>query len=181
MSARLLQPTEQTTGSPAALELVGRLTPNHPCGRSFEFGPEATVDGFAPSIDDWRDSEAADLRPSCNPVSDQARASMAKWIDGVVVNDVLPRVKLDWIDDLGEAGYHVLRRIPVEIRRVDIGDFEASFRAANIAISGSDSNDALQALVVEILDTFDVLLEEHRLGRDAAVQRRTLRRYIART
>ncbi len=77
--------------------------------------------------------------------------------------------------------YRVLQRIPVEIRRVDIGDFEASFRAANIAISGSDSHDALQALVVEILDTFDLLLEEHKLGPDAAEQRRILSQYLART
>ena len=46
---------------------------------------------------------------------------------------------------------------------------------------GSDSNDALQALVVEILETFDVLLSEQHLGPDAAEQRRILGTYIVRT
>ena len=84
------------------------------------------------------------------------------------------------IYDLGEAGYRILQPIPVEIRRVGIGDFEASFRDANIAISGSDDNDAYQALVAEILETFDVLLSEQNLGPDAADQRRILHTYIVR-
>ena len=57
-----------------------------------------------------------------------------------------------WINDPREAGYRILQPIPVEIRRVEVGDFEASFREANIAMSGSDSNDALQALAAEILE-----------------------------
>lgn len=68
--------------------------------------------------------------------------------------------------------------VPVEITRVDVGDFEASFREANIAICGSDRDDAYQALLVEILETFDVLLEEQNLGPDAAEQRRILLTYI---
>lgn len=69
----------------------------------------------------------------------------------------------------------------MEIRRVDVGDYEARFREANIAIAGTDSHDALQALVSEILDTFDILLTEPALGPDAAEQRRILSAYIART
>jgi hypothetical protein len=92
-----------------------------------------------------------------------------------------PRTEHVWIEELGEAGYDVLRPISVEIRRVGIGDFEASFREANIAISGSDQNDAYQALVAEILDTFDVLLSEQSLGPGAADQRRILNTYIVRT
>ena len=92
-----------------------------------------------------------------------------------------PCVEHVWLNDPGEAGYHLLQPVPVEIRRVATGDFEASFREANIAMSGSDSNDALQALAAEILETFDVLLSEQNLGPDAAEQRRLLCTYIART
>ena len=57
----------------------------------------------------------------------------------------------------------------------------AAFREANIAMSGSDNNDAYQALVAEILETFDVLIGERNLGQDAAEQLRILSTYIVRT
>ncbi len=96
-------------------------------------------------------------------------------------NQASPRTEYDWIENLGEAGYHLLQPIPVETRRVEPGDFLASFRQANIAISGSDNDDAFQALVVEILETFDALLGERNLGPDAAEQLRILGTYIVRT
>ena len=92
-----------------------------------------------------------------------------------------PHVERVCMDDLGEAGCRILQPIPVEIRRIEIGDFQAWFREANIAMPGSDSNDALQALVAEILETFDVLLSEQHLGPDAVEQRRILGTYIVRT
>ena len=92
-----------------------------------------------------------------------------------------PRTEHVWIDNLGEGGYHTLQPIPVEIQEIAPEDFLASFREANIAISGSDNDDAYQALVAEILDTFDVLIEERNLGPDAAEKLRTLSTYIART
>lgn len=92
-----------------------------------------------------------------------------------------PRTEHVWIDNLGEAGYQILQPIPVEIQEVDTEDFLASFREANIAISGSDNDDAYQALVAEILDTFDVLIEERNLGPDAAEKLRTHSTYIVRT
>ena len=91
-----------------------------------------------------------------------------------------PRIERVCIDDLGEAGYRILQPIPVQIRRVEVGDFQAWFREANIAMPGSDGNDALQALVAEILETFDVLLSERHRGPDAAEQRRILGTYIVR-
>ena len=97
------------------------------------------------------------------------------------VDEPSPRIERVRIHDLGEAGYRILQPIPVEIRRVEVGDFQAWFREANIAMAGSDSNDALQALVAEILETFDVLLSERPLGPDAAEQRRILGTYIVRT
>ena len=82
------------------------------------------------------------------------------------------------IENLGEAGYRLLRPIPVGIQRVGFGDYEASFREANIAMSGSDHDDALQALKAEILETCDVLSSERKLGLDAARQRQILCAYI---
>lgn len=103
------------------------------------------------------------------------------WLPcGTAADQAQPRAEQVWIDDLGEAGYHVLQPIPVEIKRAGTGDFEASFREANIAMSGSDHDDALQALLAEILETFDMLLREQNLGPDAAEQRRILHTYIAR-
>ncbi len=86
-----------------------------------------------------------------------------------------------WIDNLDEPGYRLLRPIPVEIRRVEYGYFLASFSDANIAISGQDSDDAFQTLKVEIIETFEVLIEEPNLGPDAKEQLRTLNIYIAKT
>ena len=96
-------------------------------------------------------------------------------------NQPFPKTEHVQIDSLGEAGYRILQPIPVEIRRVEPGDFLALFREANIAISGSDNNDAFQALVAEILDTFDVLIKERNLGPGAAEQLRILNTYIVRT
>ena len=87
----------------------------------------------------------------------------------------------DEIVDLGEAGYRVRQPIPVRIKRIGHRDFEASFREANIAMSGSDSQDAYEALVADVLETFDVLTAEQTLGPDAAEQLRILRTYIVRT
>lgn len=111
----------------------------------------------------------------------QQADQLLRWsFVGAAANQALPRTEHFSIDDLGEAGYRVLQPIPVEIKRVGIGDFEASFRETNIAISGSDQDDAYQALVAEILETFDVLLTEQNLGPDATEQRRILRTYIVR-
>lgn len=104
------------------------------------------------------------------------------WTDRLTASEHgPPTFESDVINDLEEAGYRVLRPIPFEIRRIGIGDFEASFSEANISISGSDMDDAYQALVAEILDTFDLLPKERKLGPDAAGQLRILRTYIATT
>ena len=87
----------------------------------------------------------------------------------------------DDILDLGEAGYRVRKPIPVRIKRIGPLDFEASFREANIAMSGSDSQDAYEALLADILETFDVLTAEQTLGPDAAEQLRILSTYIVKT
>lgn len=85
-----------------------------------------------------------------------------------------------WINNLDEPGYRCLQPIPVEVRRAEYGYFLASFSDANIAISGQDRDDAYQALIVEIIETFEVLLEEPKLGPDAREQLNILNKFIAR-
>jgi hypothetical protein len=80
-----------------------------------------------------------------------------------------------------EDGYDVLQPIPYEIDEINAGDFLASFEEANIAIGGSDPGDAYQALLAEILDTFDALVAEPNLSANAAEQLRILRTYIGKT
>ena len=161
MSLTLRQPTEPTTDSLDARSLV---VPTSDHSDVWLFSRVTPSGEFAFAFD----AEACTADPL--PLVFRSAAT----------DEAPPRTEHVWIEDLGEAGYDVLRRIPVEIRRVGIGDFEASFREANIAISGSDQNDAYQALVAEILDTFDVLLSEQNLGPDAAEQRRLLNAYIVR-
>ncbi|MDE0103671.1 MAG: hypothetical protein OXN89_14945 [Bryobacterales bacterium] len=83
-----------------------------------------------------------------------------------------------WIDDLGEGTYRIRRPFTVKITRIGMGNFEASFREGNIAMSGTDRDDAFQSLVAEILDTLDILREEQDLIPSAARQLQVLRKYI---
>ena len=82
------------------------------------------------------------------------------------------------IDDFGAENYRVLQPIPVDIRRIGDEDFLARFHEANIAIGGRDPQDAYQGLVAYILDTFEALNNEARLGPDAMAQLEVLRTYI---
>src|SRR5438034_7596491 len=96
------------------------------------------------------------------------------------------RIELDWCDpdtqyhviDSLEYGYRVLNPILSEIRRMDDGTYVASFEEANIRINAESAHDAYQDLLTEILDTFDTLLSEPRLGRDAARQLEILKTFI---
>lgn len=83
------------------------------------------------------------------------------------------------IDEL-EDEYVVLTPIPYQITRHDNGDYVAAFNEANIAINGVDPQDAYQSLVAEILDTYDTLSSEPRLGPDANAQLELLRTYLVR-
>lgn len=96
-------------------------------------------------------------------------------------SDELPKITHDLIDSLGEEGYQLLQPIPVEIHRIGIGEYEAGFREANIAIAGISDQDAYESLVAEILDTFDTLSSTSNMGPDAARQLRVLREHIIKT
>jgi hypothetical protein len=162
VSPAILERTEQTTDS-LGFRYFARRTPNRGDVRRLKFSRVTPSGEFKLRVR----ASTADPRMFWPPLA-------------TGTNEAVPRAGIERVslEDLGEAGYLVLRPVPVEIRRVDLGDFEASFRAANIAISGTDRDDAYQALVAEILDTFDVLLREESLGPDAAEQRRILLTYI---
>lgn len=163
MSETFLRPTEPTTDWLNAIPFIGSTSSRAYTGL-VEFS------SVTPSGEFEFDAE--------QPTADH---SLLWKIQEVAADQAPQRIEYDWIDDLGEAGYRILQPIPLEIKRVGIGDFEASFREANIAMSGSDSHDAFQALVAEILDTFDLLLSEPSLGPDAAEQLQILRTYIGKT
>ena len=162
MSETLLRLTEPTASSLDPIPIVGPTS-------NYGFIGSLELDLATPSAEIELDADhctADDLRLQFfHSVADQP----------------VPRIRHISIQDLGDAGYRILKPIPVELKTVEVGDVEASFREANIAMSGTDSSDALQALVADILDTFDVLISEHNLGPDAATQRRLLRTYIVRT
>ena len=180
MTTRLPRPTESTTDGLHAAALLGRSTENQAHEWFLELGnsdplvyvppghwgtaPEVATDTYVAIL---RDTEV--ILPTIT--FDFMDGTEDAHPDSTDTERVL-------IDDLGDPSYRVVQRIPVTVRRVGGSEFEASFREANIAISGTDSEDAVEALAAEILDTFDVLFSEYDLGPDAAEQRRVLGTYI---
>lgn len=179
MTTRLPRPTESTTDGLHAAALLGHPTESGVHEWLYELDDNDPL-GFIP--EHW--GAASELA---------AHTYVAILIDTEVI---LPTGAFDFmdgvedadpawtdtermlIDDLGDPSYRVIQRIPVTVRRVGANEFEASFGEANIAISGTDSKDAVEALAAEILDTFDVLFSEYDLGPDAAEQRRVLGTYV---
>ena len=180
-----LVPTESTTDSLDTIPVFGS-TANQASEQAIVNPAAVLLEQAQPEFEAWFQTllpEEPELSVHVYSGGDPEQPAdqlLQWWSLGAAADQALPRTEHFLIDDLGEAGYHVLQPIPVEIRRVGIGDFEASFREANIAISGSDQDDAYQALVAEILETFDVLLTEQNLGPDATEQCRILLTYIVR-
>jgi len=82
---------------------------------------------------------------------------------------------------MGEP-YVLKKNIAAVVERESENEFIATFRAGNVAIGAETFGDAVQWLVLEILDTFDALTDcESNLGPDAERQFRTLSEYIAKT
>lgn len=80
-----------------------------------------------------------------------------------------------------EDGYRLLKPIPISICKNGPRDFTARFRAANIAASGESALEAREALVAEILDTYDTLATEPSLSDEAARQLNVLCAYLERS
>lgn len=158
MSQRLLRHTEPTQNE-CALLLPANFTTNQSAAGLFDPGCAAPSSG--PRV-------AVGSHPTAPPgrLIETAEANAIQDVDDFL------------IDDLGEGGYRVRQPLNVQIERIGMSDYKASFRDANIAISGTDTADAYLALVADILDTFDMLSEARALSPAAAEQLRILRRYI---
>ena len=162
------------------------------------YGSGLLLDGVASLGDDFRHSRQTYLplraEAFCDPITvavtdyrlsvDVARPIGLRgrlFIEATDATVVTPTIERFVVEDLGDAEYRVRRPIPVEIERLGIGEYEARFCEANVAIGGTDVQDAYQALVADILDTFDLLTENDNLGRSLVEQRQVLQSYIART
>ena len=80
-----------------------------------------------------------------------------------------------------ENRYVLLHPIPVHFEDCE-GGVIAHFNEAELAIGGSDRDDALDSLVLWVLDSYDsVSAEDHRnLGETPALQLRVLNNYVGR-
>ncbi len=85
--------------------------------------------------------------------------------------------------DLPPGEPHVIRTpIPVRVAREDDIGFTATFDEARISIGGESFDDALEALVNEILDVFDYLTEHQaELGAEPQRQLAVLSKYLGKT
>ena len=81
-----------------------------------------------------------------------------------------------------EARYELRRPIPVDFEEVAAGAVIARFSEADLAVTGSDRQDAKTGLASWILDMFDDLAaaDPRTLGRTPAMQFRVLGRHIIR-
>jgi len=118
------------------------------------------------------------LIATLNPVAAQFMAHAANTSYGIL-ND--PKVRTGFIDDVGEVGYQVIAPLPYRIERANDGGYIARIEPANIGISGTSWHDAYQALIAELLDTFDTLRAEANLGAGAAEQLAILNDHILKT
>jgi hypothetical protein len=82
--------------------------------------------------------------------------------------------------NLPEGEPHIIKTpIPVTVTRENQVDFTASFDEAKISIGGESFRDAFEALVFEVLDTFDYLIEhEGELGAEPERQLKVLSKYL---
>jgi hypothetical protein len=85
--------------------------------------------------------------------------------------------------DIPQGEPYVLKKnIPVVVEWESGTDFIATFQAGNVSIGAETFRDAVQWLVVEILDAFDALTNfQSNLGPDAKRQLDILSDYIAKT
>lgn len=91
----------------------------------------------------------------------------------------LPGVREDFIHISPDARYSLLQPIPVRLEPDEDGEWVASFEEANINMSGSDPEDARQALADDIVEAFALFLaEEETLGPGPEKQLAVLRQYL---
>jgi hypothetical protein len=92
-----------------------------------------------------------------------------------------PAVLRTTICDMPGESYKLRLPIPVTIRRMGDGEYLASFVEANIGMSGETQQEALQNLIIDILDAFELFLnEENNLGPEPSRELTVLKRYLSR-
>ncbi len=100
-----------------------------------------------------------------------------EWPDAPVRYETIEQSDLP----VGER-YQIRAPIPVRVTREEPLDFTATFDEAGISIGGESFRDAFEALVNEILDTFDYLTEHQaELGAEPQRQLTVLRTYLGKT
>lgn len=86
------------------------------------------------------------------------RMGKALQSEFAITSDTVRYWRIEQTDIPPGEPYAVTVPIPVRIVREGELDFIANFEEADISISGESFHDAFQALVLEVLDTFDYLL-----------------------
>jgi hypothetical protein len=100
--------------------------------------------------------------------------------DFAVTSDTVRYWRIEQTDIPPKEPYAVTMPIPVRVVREGELDFIASFEEASISIGGEGFHDAFQALVLEVLDTFDYLLSHcSDLGPWPEQQLAILKRHLA--
>jgi hypothetical protein len=94
--------------------------------------------------------------------------------------DALPRLFARWITELPNEPFTLIRSIRVIVEEAAPQEFIASFREANIAMSGQSIEHALQNLTADILNAYEDLTEERpeMLGPGPRQQLEVLRTYL---
>ena len=83
------------------------------------------------------------------------------------------------IDTLTDSPYSLRQPIPVRLEKQEDGEWIASFEEANISMSGSDSEEAIELLAENIESAFALFLaEEKKLSPRLAQNFAVLRQYI---
>ncbi len=77
--------------------------------------------------------------------------------------------------------YKLVKPIPVIIERTESGEYLAHFDEANIGMTGETSDEARENLILDVLDTFALFLEEEdNLGPEPARELSVLKGYLIR-
>ncbi len=84
------------------------------------------------------------------------------------------------IDTLPDPAYMLLRPIPICVSRDEDGEWVASFKEANVSMSGSDPDEAKDLLAEDIVNAFALFLAEEkrlspRLTQDLAILRQCMK------
>lgn len=97
----------------------------------------------------------------------------------VATNFLLRNISWHYLHSFPGEPYDILQPIPIKIECMGEDDFLASFDEVNLSIGGETEQEALQNIIAEILDTFEIFSgEEYRIGPEPAHQLRVMKKYL---